>query len=58
MNRAKKLQRGAAILALAFLLGGCGAHAGFNIGKSAGPAAAHATHSTAAQAQTNAGASE
>ncbi len=49
MERMKKLGLAGGMLAVALLLGGCGAHAGFHIGKSATPTMAHGSQTTGAQ---------
>ena len=58
MKRTKQLGLGAGILAVAFLLGGCGAHAGFSVGKSSDPTAAQASNTTEAQSEASVDASE
>ncbi len=42
MERKRKLGLAGAILALALIIGGCGVHAGFHIGKSPAPGTAQA----------------
>ena len=49
MEKIKKLGLAVGMLAVVLLLGGCGAHAGFSIGKSQTPTMAHVDQTTVAQ---------
>ncbi len=53
MEKMKKLGLAGGMLAVALLLGGCGAHAGFRIGKASTPTQAYASNATVSQAEVN-----